>query len=132
MPDDALQPPPGWTLYHSIAFLLVGASCIDGSLDREEALTIRQRMRQYPDIDGDATEVVAKVVPYFERLRTSNLVMKALDLHCRRLAKALPKDALKVVMDDVIAVVGADDALHQQEKGYLAALHKHFGLATPR
>jgi hypothetical protein len=84
MSDDALQPPEGWTLYHSIALLLVGASCIDGSLDKEEAMIIRQRLRQYPEIADDTKGVMATVVPYYEQLRASDLVMKALDKHSPR------------------------------------------------
>lgn len=94
-------------------------------------MIIRQRLRQYPEIADDTKGVMATVVPYYEQLRASDLVMKALDKHCRRMAKTLPEAARRVVLDDLIAVVGADDELHAKEKAYLAAVYKHFGMDPP-
>lgn len=129
--SDALKPPEGWTLYHSIALLLVGVSCIDGALEPGEVETIRRRLAQYPDVGDDTKQVLALVVPYYEGLRKTGDALKAFDRHCHRLAKALPEDARKVVLDDLLAVVGSDDALHPHERSYLEAVYRHFGIAMP-
>lgn len=129
--SDALRPPAGWTLYHSIALLLVSASAIDGTVDAEEVGTIRTRLAQYPELEDDAKAVLQQAVHYYESLRKEGMVMKALDKHCRRMAKALPPEARKVVLDDVIAVVGADEELHEHERAYLEAVYSHFGVELP-
>jgi len=128
--SDALRPPDGWTLYHSIALLLVGASVIDGELAPEEVTIIRERLGAYPEL-GAPQEVMALVVPYFETLRGTDSAMWALDKHARQLAKALSEDACKLVANDIIAVVGADGELHPNERDYVTSVCRHFGLELP-
>ena len=57
--------------------------------------------------------------------------MRALDKHCQRMAKALSEDARRVVLDDLIAVVGADEELHEHERSYLQGVYQHFGIPLP-
>jgi uncharacterized tellurite resistance protein B-like protein len=129
--SDALKPPEGWTLYHSIGLLLVGVSCIDGTLEPDEVEAIRRRLAQYPEVGDDTKQVLSVVVPYYERVRKAGDALRAFDKHCQRLARALPEDARKVVLDDLIAVVGSDDALHPDELSYLEAVYRHFGIQRP-
>jgi len=129
--SNGLRPPSGWTLFHSIALLLACASAIDGDIDPTEVDAIRQRLAQYPDLEGDAEAVLRSAVHHFEALRRDDKVMDALDAHCRRMAKALPERARRVVLDDVIAVVGADEALHPRERAFLEGVYQHFGVELP-
>ena len=132
MPD-APRPPEGWSLYHSIGLLLVGASVIDGVLDPEEVSRIRQRLAEYPEIEGaeGASALLKPVVAHYHELREAGTVMPALDRHCRKLAKALPEAARKVVADDVIAVVGSDGVVHPVERDSVAAVCRHVEIEVP-
>jgi tellurite resistance protein len=130
MPD-ALRPPDGWTLYHSIGLLLVGASVIDGDLDPEEVVRIRQRIAAYPGLRDDASQakrVLAEVVTHYEALRKAGQLLAVLDKHARKVAKGMPPEALRIIADDVVAVVEADGKVLDSEAEYVASVKRHFGL----
>ena len=131
--NDVIRPPEGWTLYHSVAFLLIAASCIDGEADGAERAAIQRRLAQYPDLpEASLVGVLREAAAYYGRLREAGAVGHALDQHGRRLGKALgdPR-ARQLVLDDVRAVFGADEVLAPQEEALLKGLHVHFDVALP-
>jgi len=130
--SDLLRPPSGWTVYHTIALLLVAASCIDGDVDPDEVDTIHKRLYDYPDLEGDSYVVLRAAVRRYEALRQADQVLPALDRHCRQMAKSLDPFTRRTVLDDIIAVIGADDEVQPSEQEFLQAVYRHFGMDRPR
>ncbi|RME28466.1 MAG: TerB family tellurite resistance protein [Deltaproteobacteria bacterium] len=119
MPEPLLKVPTSWTPLHSVAYLLLGVSIADGSIDEAEMNAVRRMVARHGQCSPEeADAAVSLAFAWLQHVlgeQGRDGFLRSLHSHATRLANHYGPPKLRAVVTDMLAVAQADGSLDDAE-----------------